>query len=160
MKLWNFLIKKITNPMHYARRIGVNVGDGCEFYRDICWGSEPYLITIGDNVRITSGVKFVTHDGGVWVLRNMKNLQKIDLFGEIKIGNNVHIGFNSIIMPGVKIGNNCIIGCGAVVTKDVPDNTIVGGVPAKIIKNIDEYYNKHKENFDFTKGFSKDENKQ
>ena len=64
------------------------------------------MIEIGDNVRITSGVRFVTHDGGVWVLRHKySELSDIDLFGKIRIGNNVHIGFNAIIMPGVTIGS-------------------------------------------------------
>lgn len=157
MKIANFLRRKLSNPVAYARKLGVSVGKNCEFYKDINWGSEPYLISIGDHVRIASGCKFVTHDGGVWVLRNLKNIPQVDIFGTIRIGNNVHIGFDSIIMPGVTIGNNCIIGCGAVVTKSVPDNTIVGGVPAKKIKSIDEYYEKHRENFDYTKALSKEE---
>lgn len=160
MRIISFIKRKFMNPVEYAKSLGVKVGKNCEFYSDILWGSEPYLITIGDNVRITTGCKFVTHDGGIWVLRNTKQLENADIFGEIKIGNNVHIGFNSIIMPGVKIGNNCIIGCGAVVTKDVADNSIVGGVPAKYIKSIDEYYNKHKEDCDYTKKLTKEEKKE
>lgn len=50
------------------------------------------------------------------------------------IGNDVWIGTRAILMPGIKIGNGCIIGAGAVVTKDIPDFAVVGGVPAKIIK--------------------------
>lgn len=160
MKLISSFVKKVSNPIKYAKKMGVKVGKNCEFYKDISWGSEPYLISIGDHVRIASGCKFVTHDGGVWVLRKLKKVEKADIFGRITIGNNVHIGINCIIMPGVTIGNNCIVGCGAVVTKSVPDNTIVGGVPARKIKSIDEYYEKHKDTFDFTKGLSSDEKKQ
>lgn len=160
MKLISSFVKKVSNPIKYAKKMGVKVGKNCEFYKDISWGSEPYLISIGDHVRIASGCKFVTHDGGVWVLRKLKKVEKADIFGRITIGNNVHIGINCIIMPGVTIGNNCIVGCGAVVTKSVPDNTIVGGVPARKIKSIDEYYDKHKDTFDFTKGLSSDEKKQ
>ena len=79
----------------------------------------------------------MTHDGGVWVLRKLYGDERIDLFGKVKIGNNVHIGMNkTIIMPGVTIGSNVIIGSGeAVVTKKYkPDNEIWGGVPAKFIK--------------------------
>jgi len=159
MKIINSLKKHFYNPVKYAKLLGVNLGNNCEIYKDVQWGSEPYLITIGDHVRITSGVRFITHDGGVWVLRNNKKLPNADIFGKISIGNNVHIGINAIIMPNVKIGNNCIIACGAVVTKDVEDNTIVGGIPAKKLKIIDEYYEKNKNNCDFIKSYSKEEKK-
>lgn len=63
----------------------------------------------------------------------------IDLFGRIYVGDDVHIGTNVIIMPNVKIGSNVIIGCSAVVTKDIPDNSVVAGIPARVIKSITEY---------------------
>lgn len=109
------------------RRTGMRIGNDCEIYDQISFGSEPYLITIGDHVRITRGCKFITHDGGVWVLRHLKDMPNLDLFGSITIGNNVHIGMDAVIMPGVRIGDNCIIGCGAVVTHDVPPGEIWGG---------------------------------
>ena len=52
------------------------------------------------------------------------------------IGDDVWIGANAVVLPGVTIGKHCVVAAGAVVTKDVPDNTIVGGVPAKVIKGI------------------------
>ncbi|MDC7955607.1 sugar O-acetyltransferase [Fusobacterium simiae] len=55
----------------------------------------------------------------------------------VKIGNDVWIGGNVTILPGVNIGNNVIVAAGAIVTKNIPDNCIIGGVPAKIIKNIE-----------------------
>lgn len=55
----------------------------------------------------------------------------------VTIGNDVWIGGNCIILPGVTIGNNVVVAAGAVVTKDVPDNCVVGGVPAKFIKSIE-----------------------
>ncbi len=136
--------KQSISPIRYAQKKGVKVGGNCEFHQRIFWGSEPFLITIGDNVRITNDVKFITHDGGIWVLRNNNLLTNSDKFGKITVGNNVHIGMNSIIMPGVNIGNNVVIGCGAVVTKDIPDNSVAVGVPAKVIETIDEYYEKTK----------------
>ncbi len=145
MSLLNGLKKiywTLSGGSNYQRFIrgGGTVGEGCSIPEDCYFGSEPYLITIGDKVRITSGVKFYTHDGGAWVLRNLyPDLKDVDVFGEIVIGNNVHIGANCQIMPGVHIGNNVIIGVGTIVTKDVPDNSVVVGVPGKIIKTIDEY---------------------
>ena len=55
----------------------------------------------------------------------------------VTIGNDVWIGANCTILPGVTIGNNVVVAAGAVVTKDVPDNCVVGGVPAKVIKEIE-----------------------
>ncbi len=64
------------------------------------------------------------------------------LYGNIVIGNNCNIGWNVVIMPGVRIGDNCIIGVGAIVTHDVPDNSIVVGVPAKVIGDVYDYANR------------------
>lgn len=150
----NFQIKHCSikkRAMLLRKYSHVSIGERCEVYPSVSFGSEPYLITIGNDVRITAGVKFCTHDGGLWVIRKYKNIPDIDLFGEIVIGNNVHIGWDSIIMPNVHIGDNVIIGCGSIVTHDIPDNSIAAGVPAKIIKNIDEYYNQHISEFSHTK---------
>ena len=153
------IIRQLISGEKYAKRLGVEIGNDCEIQKNVFWGSEPYLIKIGNHVRITDGVKFITHDGGVWILRNTL-LPDADIFGKITIGDNVHIGMNSIIMPGVTIGNNVIIACGAVVTHDVADNSIVGGVPAKLIENVDEYYKKAKEKCDYTKKYNSKEKKE
>lgn len=116
------------------------------------------MITIGNHVRITNGVRFVTHDGGVWVLRNL-GLENADIFGKIEIGDNVHIGWNAIIMPNVSIGNNCVIGAGAVVTKSIPDNSVAVGVPARVIESIDEYYTKAQSKSVPTKMLSQEDKK-
>lgn len=152
--IYEYIYKQI-NSVSYWKRKGMRIGERCIIASDsLKMNSEPYLICIGNHVRINSGVELITHDGGVWVLRDYVNsveASKIDLFGNISIGNNVHVGTNAIIMPGVKIGNNCIVGCSAVVTKDVPDNCVVAGIPAKLIESIDEYYEKNKNEFDYTK---------
>lgn len=141
------------------RRSGAKIGKNCSIDYDVEWGSEPYLIEIGDNVRITKGVQFITHDGGVWVLRNLYNDDKLDVFGKIKIGNNCNIGLNAIIMPGVTIGNNCVVGAGAIVTKSVEDNSIVVGIPAHKIEDVYEYYEKVKKKCDYTKNLNSEEKK-
>lgn len=164
MKLSELLIQYVMPQrirIKHLRKKGMAVGNGCEIYRSVNFGSEPYLISVGDNVRITSGVKFCTHDGGMWVLRKSGKIDnRADVFGAIKIGNNVHIGWNTIIMPGVTIGDNCVIGCGAVVTKDIPDNSVAAGVPARVIKSIDEYCDKAQLNAVMTSGMDYDEKKQ
>lgn len=127
------------------------IGSGCDIYPNVEFGSEPYLIRIGNNVRITYGVKFITHDGGLWTLRKMGLADNIDVFGMIEIGDNTNIGWNVIIMPGVKIGKNCVIGAGAIVTKDIPNNSVAVGAPAKVIESIEEYAEKVKTKCDYTK---------
>lgn len=127
------------------RSLGVVIGENSEIYPSVNFGSEPYLIEIGNNVRITDNVKLTTHDGGIWVLRNNGKLKNADRFGKIVVGNNVHIGIDSIIMPGVHIGDNVIIGAGSIVTRDIPSNTVAVGVPCKPIETIDDYYKKIKD---------------
>lgn len=154
-----FRISNYSKREKILRKTGMKIGKNTEIYSNVNFGSEPYLIQIGNNVRIASGCKFVTHDGGVWVLRNLNMLPNADLFGTIKIGNNVHIGMNCIIMPNVTIGDNCIIGCGAIVTKNIPDNSVAVGVPAKVIENIEQYYDKNKDKSETTKSLNKKEKK-
>lgn len=139
---------------------GGKIGKNCEIYSSVVFGIEPYLIEIGNNVRLTQSVKFVTHDGGLWVLRNLyDDMKDADKFGKIIIEDNVHIGWNTVIMPGVTIGKNSIIGCGSVVTKSIPENSVAVGVPTKVIESIDEYYKKNKDRVVMTKHLSAREKK-
>lgn len=153
-------IMKKMNPIKYWKNKGLKIGEGCELYSSASFGSEPYLVTIGDKVRVNSNVKFITHDGGCWVIRNLySSLNDVDLIKPIKIGNNCHIGTGVTIMPGVTIGNNCIIGVGAIVTKDIPDNSIAVGVPARVIETIDDYLKKHENDFIHSKQYTSEEKK-
>lgn len=156
MVIKNWLVKK---HLKKAIRNGLTIGEDCYIHSRVDFGSEPYLIKIGNHVRITEGVRFVTHDGGVWVFRKEQELQNADVIGPIVVGDNVHIGVNSIIMPNVHVGDNVVIGAGSVVTKDVPTNCIVAGVPAKVIKTLDEYREKVKKNCLNTHSLSKAEKK-
>ena len=149
---------------NFLRKKGVNIGEDCEIYKSANFGSEPYLITLGNHVRINAGVQLITHDGGYWILRNAyagvgTEFSNIDYLAEIKIGNNVHVGTNAIIMPGVCIGDNCVVACGAVVTKDVKPNSIVGGVPARYIESLDEYADKARRKGVPTKNMTSEEKK-
>lgn len=121
----------------YSQYLGIKMGNNVRILHYPRWGSEPFLIEIGDNVTITRGVSFVNHDGGVALFR--KEYPGLNVYGKIVIGNNVFIGINSIILPGVTIGNNVVVGAGSIVNKDVPDKCVIAGVPARQVKELDTY---------------------
>lgn len=153
-----YLFYARRHPLAYAKKIGVNMGDNVNLYGNPGWGSEPWIITLGSNVYITAGVKFITHDGGTLLFRHLE--PDLEITKPIVVGNDVYIGNNVIILPGVTIGNCVVVGAGAVVTKDIPDNSVVGGVPARVIKSTDEYFNKLKReslHLGHLKGQEKDE---
>ena len=85
------------------------------------------------------GVTFMTHDGAKWVLEQNADFEG-SKFGPIIIRDNSFIGVNAIIMPGVVIGPSSVVGAGAVVTKDVPPNTVYAGNPARFISTYEEYF--------------------
>ena len=125
-----------------------NLGNNVDIVGDVNFGSEPYLITIGDNTTISFDCAFVTHDAATRVIRNLpgENPETV-IYGKIKIGKNCFIGCRSVILPNVTIGDNVIIGAGSIVNKDIPSNTVAAGNPCKIICSLDEYKNKHKNDF-------------
>lgn len=98
--------------------------------------SHCFLITIGDNVTFSTRVHLLCHDASV---KRHTGYAKI---GRIDIGNNVFIGANVTILPGIKIGDNSIIGAGSVVTKNINSNMVCAGVPAKELCTLDTYINK------------------
>ena len=125
--------------IEYLRKQGARIGTGCEISKLADFGSEPYLISVGNNVRITKHVSFITHDGGLWTLRKMGLIDKEAVkYGKIKIGDNCNISWNATIMPGVTIGKGAIIGAGAVVTRDIPDYSVAVGSPARVIKTFEK----------------------
>ena len=140
------LIKIIKGPKKCAIESGMKIGQGVTVMGGCNFGSEPYLITIKDNVRISNNVSFITHDGGNWSFRYLEKYKDVNHFGKIVVEEHSFLGQGAIIMPGVKIGKNCVIGAGAVVTKSIPDNSVVVGVPAKIICTTYEYAEKMKNN--------------
>lgn len=135
----NKLLAKFS-PVSFARKKGVNMNGRVMFYGIPRLSTEPWLITLGDNVHITKDVEFLTHDEGTLLFRD--KIPDLEITKPITVGNNVYIGIRSIIMPGVTIGDNVIIAAGSVVTKDIPSNCVFGGVPAKFIKTTEEYFEK------------------
>ena len=134
-KIIRFYHNYFWSPEKLARYEGVSIGKNCNIQK-VSFGSEPFLITIGDQVQITNGTKIFTH-GGAFILR--KKYPDIDFFGKVVIKDNVYIGNNCLIMPGVTIGSNVLVAAGSVVTKTIPNNVVVGGNPAKILCSILEF---------------------
>lgn len=114
----------------YLRKEGARIGNNCHL-ETMSFSTEPYLIEIGDRVAIANGTVFITHDGGIRSFRD--EFPEDDIFGEIIIGNNVHIGINCTILLNTKIGDNCIVGAGSVVRGRFPENSVIAGNPAKVI---------------------------
>lgn len=140
---YRLLYKKVVgtlNPIKYAKKVGVNFHGNVRIYGKVNFGSEPWIINIGDNVYITDGVKFITHDGGTLLFRD--RVPDLEITKPITIGNNVYVGNDVIFLPGVTVGNNVVIGAGAVVSRSIPDNSLAVGVPARVIKTADEYFEK------------------
>ena len=112
-----------------------------------CW-----LISIGDNVTIAPRVHILAHDASTKMFLDYTKI------GCVEIGNNVFIGAESVVLPGVKIGNNVIIGANSTVTHNIPDNSVAVGSPAKVICSLDEYLIKEKarmsESFVYEKDFT------
>lgn len=155
-KFYYLFIKK--DFVGYARKKGVKIGEKCQILMDpdFTFGTEPWLISLGNHVDITYGVQFLTHEGGIWCARGLDEFYNSqDIFAPTVVGNNVMIGVSSLIMPGIHIGNNVIIAGHSVVTKDIPDNAVVAGVPAKQISTIDAFMSKLKDRKTYpTKGMS------
>lgn len=145
------------DPVVAARRLGVRIGERCRMLGTSprTFGSEPYLISIGDHVTVTGGVRFVTHDGGVWVFREER--PSLDIVAPIAIGNNVFIGLNVIIMPGVTLGDNTVVAAGSVVTRSFEGGAVIAGVPARRVRALDEYRQSAFERGVDTKGMDEDE---
>ncbi len=112
----------------------------CECGENLFWQprklpADPKLIKLHNNVVVAADVTFINHDV-IYILLNRMSEEKgyKEHMDCIEVMDNVFIGLGSKILPGVRIGPNAVIAAGSVVTKDVPDFAIVGGVPAKIIK--------------------------
>jgi acetyltransferase-like isoleucine patch superfamily enzyme len=125
-----------------AVKRGLKLGRDVRIIGKPDFGSEPYLIEIGDHVTVSSHVTFVTHDGATWVFRHLPAYEGLQRFGRIAIGSNCFIGTRSIILPGVRIGSNCVVGAGSIVTHDVPDDSVVAGSPARYICSYEDYIRK------------------
>lgn len=116
-------------------KVGENFGrlNGVILDPSHCW-----LIEIGDNVTLAPRVHILCHDAST---KTFLNYTKI---GRVTIGDDVFIGAESVVLPGVTIGSNVIVGANSTVTHDVPDNTVVAGSPARVLCSLEEYLEKER----------------
>ena len=148
------------NYIDYFRRLGAKIGNRTIVYeptKTFIDATRPWMVTIGDDVKLTRGVTILTH-GYDWSVLAGINDVVLGSAGEVVIGNNVFVGMNTTILKGVHIGNNVVIGANSLVNKDIPDNCVAAGNPAKVIMTIDEYYCKRiaeqkKEAFELYKNY-------
>ncbi|MFR0494912.1 acyltransferase [Limosilactobacillus reuteri subsp. suis] len=129
----------LRNHSYFAKQ-----GNHC-YFQIYNFGTEPYLLSFGDNVYIASGVKFVSHGITNFMFNYMdKTNEYKKRTGKIVLGNNVFVGSNTILLYDVEIGDNVIIGAGSLVNKNIPSNSVVAGVPCKVIGSFEEYKKKIK----------------
>ena len=141
-KLFRLLYRRI-NSVGYARSIGVKIGSGCRIGL-VNWGSEPYLISIGNDVLLSSGVTFINHDGATWVFREREQYKGVTKFGTIVIGNRCFIGWGATLLPGAQMGDYSVLAAGSVLTKRVPAGEVWGGVPARRLMDVEQFAEKCK----------------
>lgn len=114
---------------------GYNIHVGKSFYANFdCVILDVCEVRIGQNCAIAPGVHIYT---ATHPIDPVERVSGIEYGKPVTIGDNVWIGGRAVINPGVTIGDNVVVASGSIVTKNVPDNVVVGGNPAKIIKQID-----------------------
>lgn len=136
---------RFVGPYYYNTILqmqGIEVGAHTIFYSPNTMNIDverPWMLKIGDYCKITAGCTILTHDYSRSVLRRVYG-EIIGEGGETVISDNVFIGMNSIILMGTKIGKNVIVGAGSVVSGVIPDNVVIAGNPARVIRTLDEHY--------------------
>lgn len=135
---WGIFLKKKGKEVFMMARVKIMSPQKVEIGDDVRINSDSKIagqrgIIIGSHVRISYNVNLVTENHEY---RERRPISEQGYYGgPIVIGDGVWLGVNVVVMPGIKIGEGAIVGANAVVTKDVKPNTIVGGVPARFIKN-------------------------
>jgi acetyltransferase-like isoleucine patch superfamily enzyme len=150
LKYFKYLVVFRLDKVKYLRSMGVEIGSGCALLNKVThYGSEPYLLKIGNKVTICADVFLITHDASSRLFRdNIEGANRTfgNTFGRVTINDNCFIGVKSTLLPGVEIGPNSIVGAGSVVTKSIPPNSVAVGNPAKVIKTLDRFIDEYSAN--------------
>lgn len=135
MKLFRKILSRIRGEQNIDKLIrrGLTIGKGCKLGNCSIDPSHCFHITIGDNVTFGPRVRILAHDASTGVFLGYTRV------ANVKIGSNVFIGAHSIVMPGVTVGDNVVIGAGSVVTRDIPSGSVAVGVPARVIKPLEDF---------------------
>jgi acetyltransferase-like isoleucine patch superfamily enzyme len=146
-KFFLYWLKCHGNKILFLRTQGVRIGTDCDIITKANnFGSEPWLVEIGNHVTLTLGVTFITHDASSRLFRDKihgMNRHFGNRYGTIRILDNSFIGINAIILPGVTIGPDSIVGTGSLVTRTVPPSTVWAGNPARHICTLDEFIERY-----------------
>ena len=146
--LYCFFVRNVEKKASYLRKAKLfkHIGENCRIA--LFWiPADAKHVTLHNNISISTGTVLVCHDTISSLINHLddERIRNIHLkvnYDPIEIFDNVFIGANCVICPGVKIGPNAVVAAGAVVTKDVPEGTVVAGVPAKCIGSFEELVNK------------------
>lgn len=137
------IIRKILNKrtqLEYLKENGLKIGKECYIYSEEGIDALfPFLIEIGDFVTISTNVRILAHDNSTY----KQNLHT--KIGRVWIGDRVFIGNGTTILPNIRIGNNVVIGANSLVSRDLPSDGVYAGNPARYICSIEDYKQKHLE---------------
>lgn len=124
---------RMERKIDLLRRKGVRIGENVALYNVLIDENFPFLIEIGANCVITHAT-LLAHDSSPLVFEGKRVIA-----GRIRIHDNCFIGAGAVILPGVEIGPNSVVGANSVVTKDVPENSIASGNPAKVLSSVSDW---------------------
>ena len=147
------LIRRLTGEVPTKTLVKRGLRVGTDFTRQQGCYIDPthcFLIEIGNNVTLSIRVTLLAHDAST------KKCLGFTKIGKTRIGDNVFIGANATVLPGVCVGDNCVIGANSVVTKNVPENTVVTGNPARVVCSLSEFREKNGALMENTKVFGRE----
>ena len=144
------------DPVRYFRRQGAEIGEGVEIFGAnlFTFGSEPYLVSIGNQVTISHNVDFITHDGAMRIARARH--PGAYLYGRIHVADDCFLGAHCVLLLGTRVGAGSVIGSGSIVTGEIPPGVVAIGAPAKPVKTVEDYIQSKRHLWVDTGGLTRD----